>query len=186
MPRRSSHLSSRGGAHPRGLPRRGLPPRPLLTPWGLLTLGALLAACGNGDPAPAATPGAQDEMVDPAEGIQFMVGIDRGAYRPGEPMRVRMQVLNILEEERTLAFRSAQRFDILLVTREGQEVSRWSEGRSFAQALGAEELHPGSEGRVWEETMDAPGQPGSYRLEAILTADGMDLRASVPVEVSGG
>jgi hypothetical protein len=163
--------------------RRLLIPRALLS--GALVL-VVSAGCGNGEPPPDAAPGAPEEGVDPSEGIHFRVGIDQGTYAPGETIRVRMEVANVLEEERALFFRTGQRYDLILLTAEGEEVHRWSEDRSFTQALATEELLPGAEPVVWEESLQAPSVPGSYRLEAVVVADWMDLSATVPVEVSGG
>jgi hypothetical protein len=162
---------------------RFLIPRALST--GFLVL-AVSAGCGNGEAPPDAAPGAPEEGVDPSEGIHFRVGIDQGTYSPGETIQVRMEVANVLEEERALFFRTGQRYDLILLTAEGEEIQRWSEDRSFTQALGMEELAPGSEPVVWEESLQAPSVPGSYRLEAVVVADWMDLSATVPVEVSGG
>jgi hypothetical protein len=161
---------------------RALVPRALLA--GALVL-AVSAGCGNGEAPPDAAPGAPEEGVDPSEGIHFRLGIDQGTYGPGETIRVRMEVANVLEEERALFFRTGQRYDLILLTAEGEEVLRWSEDQSFTQALAMEELLPGSEPVVWEESLQAPTVPGSYRLEAVVVADWMDLSATVPVEVSG-
>ncbi|TVR56423.1 MAG: hypothetical protein EA421_03510 [Gemmatimonadales bacterium] len=169
---------------------RLLLPRALMVGARALMAGALAlamsAGCGNGEAPPDALPGAPEEGVDPSEGIHFRVGIDQGTYDPGETIRVRMEVANVLEEERALFFRTGQRYDLIFLTPEGEEIHRWSEDRSFTQALGMEELRPGSEPLVWEESLQAPSVPGSYRLEAVVVADWMDLRATVPVEVSGG
>ena len=155
-----------------------------------LLAGALLlmvsAGCGNGGASPDAAPGAPEEGLDPSEGIHFRVGIDQGTYGPGETIRVRMEVANVLEEERALFFRTGQRYDLVLLTAEGEEIHRWSEDRSFTQALARVELLPGSEPVVWEESLQAPNIPGSYRVEAVVVADWMDLSATVPVEISSG
>lgn len=154
--------------------------------WAGILVLAGLTGCGNGQAPPDAAPGPLEGSVDPSEGIHFRVGIDRGTYGPGETIQVRMEVTNVLEEERALFFRTGQRYDLTLLTSEGEELHRWSADRTFTQALAMEELLPGSEPVVWEESIQAPNVPGSYLLEAVVVADWMDLSATVPVEVSGG
>ncbi len=149
----------------------------------VVLLGAGLG-CSPPDDPPGAVPGSPEEGVDPAEGLQFAVSIDRGEYAAGDPVSVRLQISNLLEADRTLSFRSSQRFDLRFLDAADQEVWRWSADQSFAQVLGTEELPPDAEGPIWEATIPAPAEPGGYRLEAEVTADGVDLRTSVPVQVA--
>ncbi len=154
----------------------------------LVILVAGLTGAAGGCSAPddprGGVPEAPAEGVDPSEGLQFAVSIDRGEYPPGAPVSVRLQVSNILDEERALFFRSSQRFDLRLLDGADQEIWRWSDEQVFAQVLGMEELPAGSEGPTWEATIPAPDTPGSYRLEASVTADWVDLRTSVPFQVA--
>ncbi len=152
-------------------------------PWRGLVLAAVglaIVACGPGgapDPGP-------DGVPDPAEGLQIRVGIDRAVYAPGDPIRVRIEVVNRLDIPRTLAFRDGQRVDAVIEDEEGVEVLRWSRDQLFTQALGEELLEPGEEGRSWEVEVYAPATPGSYRLRGILTGSDVVLEAGVPVQVT--
>jgi hypothetical protein len=150
------------------------PPFPLL-----VAIGLALAACGSEPPASGG-----DLDTDPAEGLQIRVSIDRPAYAPGAPIQIRIEAVNRLEEARTLSFRDGQRVDAILEDDDGREVARWSRDQVFTQALGEETLEPGDEGVGWELEMEAPEAPGHYHLRGMLTATGLELEATVPVEVT--
>ncbi len=117
------------------------------------------------------------------EGVELIVGMERLEYEPGEAVRVALQLANRLDRERVLHFRSGQRYDLVVFAEDDSEVFRWSDERSFTQALGQVQLGPGDDGPMWEEEIPAPEAPGQYRLRATVTADDTDLVAEVPLEV---
>lgn len=80
-----------------------------------------------------------------------------------------LQVTNTSADPVTLEFGSGQSFDFI-VSREGQEVWRWSADRMFTQALRSEVLGA-SETRSYRATWTpGPQTPGEYRVTGILTA----------------
>lgn len=67
-----------------------------------------------------------------------------------------------------LTFRSSKVADVV-VTEDGAEVWRWSEGRMFAQMMNSTTIDPGdevAEDFVWEDP-----EPGEYVAVASLNAD---------------
>jgi hypothetical protein len=120
------------------------------------------------------------------DGLQLILEVDRVSYPPGATIRARIQVVNRLNQPRTLSFSSGQRVDAVLEDESGAEVVRWSDGHMFTQALGEERFEPGDEGRAWDLELVAPEVTGSYRLRGFLTAMEGTLEASLPVEVVDG
>lgn len=118
------------------------------------------------------------------EGIQLSLGMDRVTYSPGDTIQVTIWLTNRLDVLRTLEFSTAQRYDLEVITQEDEPVYSWAADRSFAQVMGSEELPPGMEGPRWEELVPAPDAPGEYRLRVVVPAQGTDLSAEVPLEVS--
>ncbi len=91
----------------------------------LLTL--FLAACSDTTPPPA--------------GIQYTFTVldkfdqPASAFVQGEEITLRMTIENQADEERKLAFTSAQLYDFEVEDLDGNLVWKWSEGQVFAQAL---------------------------------------------------
>jgi len=156
--------------------------RPSSISWLALCLTLALSACGTDtEPdVPGATPGAET----PDEGVELLLAVDHMTYAPGSEMQVFLQLSNRSDQARTLSFRTGQRYDLLILDAAGTEVWRWSDDRSFTQALGEETLEAGQEGPAWEETLSAPDTPGDYRLQATVPADGAELRTELPFEVT--
>ncbi len=155
----------------------------------LLPVLFLLGGCGDTDrtetPDPGAEPEAPAAVVDPAEGLQVILAMDRLIHTPGDTVQVELVVVNRLDTPRTLAFRDGQRTELVVQDEAGAEVFRWSEGQMFTQALGEERFEPGDEGRFWTLRFPAPERAGSYRITGILTARDAPLEASLPLEVEG-
>jgi len=77
-------------------------------------------------------------------------------------------VRNDTEEPLTLVFSSAQQADIVL-SQDGREVYRWSDGKMFAQVLESIALQPGEiQSVVLNDDLGIP--PGKYDLSASVTA----------------
>lgn len=84
----------------------------------------------------------------------------------------------------TLEFSSGQSGDVVL-SREGDEVYRWSEDRFFTMALRSEPLGPG-ERLSWvleEEALEV--EPGDYELTASLVSEPAPPDVNRPVTVEG-
>ena len=89
-------------------------------------------------------------------------------------------VTNADTEPIVLRFRSGLVADVAVLA--GDEVVwRWSEGRAFTQALGAETLLPG-ESFVHSATWDDPDR-GEYEAVASLEATNVDLESRTSVVV---
>jgi hypothetical protein len=144
----------------------------------------LLGACGEADdPVPHT---ADPEAVAPApdEGIELQVGMDRARYGPGDTILVVVRLVNRLDGTRRLDFSTAQRYDLEVLTPEGESVYRWAADRAFAQALSHEELTPGQDGPEWEERLPAPDREGEYRLKVTVPAEGTTLGTELPLVVT--
>ncbi len=149
-----------------------------------------ITACGADEEAPIAeepvseTDTGPDIPADPMDGLQLTVGLERVEYQPGETVTLTLQLSNRGTETRTLNFRTAQLFDVILTTEAGDEVTRWSQDRSFAQMITEKRIASGEEGELWEAEIEAPEQPGSYTIEAVVLPAEGELRMSVPVQVA--
>jgi hypothetical protein len=136
------------------------------------------------------TPGSAPEEwaweAAPDQGLQLTLGMDHAAYAPGQDMQILLQMANRLDHSRSLFFATSQRFDLVILDPEGQELQRWSDDQAFLQVLGREELGPGESGPEWEAEMQAPTTPGDYRLRGEVTARGADLSTEIPFQVEGG
>lgn len=151
-----------------------------------LVLVLFLGACGGDD-------GDDDDLLPPpteptaGEVGTLSTAFDRGVVEltaapdppvAGEGVSWSFAITNTSEDPLTLTFPSGQRADVVL-TDDGGEVYRWSEGRAFSQAL--EELTIDVDETVTFEldgTIDVG--PGTYELVAALTAD----PAPAPIEDS--
>ncbi|TVP58459.1 MAG: hypothetical protein EA351_03530 [Gemmatimonadales bacterium] len=172
--------------HPhRGVRSRSAPTLAVaLVPLLLLLVG--VTACGADEDAQWAeeTVSAPEAPADPMDGLQLTIGLERVEYQPGETVTLTLQLSNRGTEPRTLNFRTAQLFDVILINEAGDEVTRWSHERSFAQMITEKQIAPGEEGEVWEAEIEAPEEPGSYTIEAVILPAEGELRMSVPVQVT--
>lgn len=103
--------------------------------------------------------------------------------RSGQPVTWTLRVTNLTDQPVTVEMPSGKKGDIVL-SREGEEIYRWSDDRFFTLALVTETFGPG-ETKTFELTddeFDVP--PGSYELEATSTADPgpPPVRRSVTIE----
>ncbi len=100
------------------------------------------------------------------------------------PWSVRMlfHVTNAGEEPVRLTFPTAQRYDIVVTTAEGEEVWRWSEGRSFAQVVTRGRLAPGE---TWQMTgtWEHGSRSGAYRATGILGSRQRPIRKTAHFEI---
>lgn len=139
---------------------------------------ALVSACAGPEP-----PNGADLVEDPTDGIQLLVSIDRFTYAPGDPLEVRIQLVNRTGVARALSFPTSQRYELIIRDEAGADVYRWSDDTMFLQVLGEELLAPQEEGPVWAETVEAPAVPGEYSFETLVVASEGGLTAALPFEV---
>ncbi len=96
--------------------------------------------------------------------VEIEVG-DAATSRVDDPVDLLLVVT--ASEPLTLQFSSGQRFDFV-VSKEGEEVWRWSADQFFTQALGEESLSAGDELRY--EAQWVPTEEGSYEVLGLVTA----------------
>ena len=143
----------------------------------LVLSAASLSSCGgcqcgkkSGDAAAPSPGNALQE--NPGDSLKVEVDLTERGYALVEPVVMTLKVTNIKEEDLTLTFPTAQRYDFV-VKKGKQIVWVWSEGRMFAQAIGRETLKAG-ETFSYEITWDQSGlesiQPplGAYTVHGIL------------------
>ena len=111
---------------------------------------------------------------DPSAGdtLKVEIGLTERGYALLEPLVMTLTVANVKEEDLTLTFPTAQRYDFIV--RKGKQIVwRWSEGMMFAQVIGRETLRAG-ESLSYEITWDQSGledmKPplGAYSVQGIL------------------
>jgi hypothetical protein len=108
--------------------------------------------------------------------MQLTLHTDRENYRPGEPVQLRLEVLNDEGKPVTLPFSSSQRYDFEVLW-EGQLIWRWSADRMFAQVLTQETLAPGERRRFeapWDgrQADGVVARTGEYSARGVLTVSG--------------
>ena len=134
----------------------------------LVPSGSIGAAQGD-EPAASPEPDAEDDAVAP---LVLLLATDRSLYGPGSTMTFTIAVDNPSTAPVTVAFSSAQRYDIAVLA-DGREVWRWSAGRAFAAALTERDFPPGvtllgRERWDWRDAGGAALPPGQYRVIGTL------------------
>jgi Intracellular proteinase inhibitor len=105
--------------------------------------------------------------------MQLTLHTDRESYRPGDPVQLRLEVLNDTAEPVTLLFNSSQKYEFEVLW-EDQLLWRWSADRVFAQMLTKETIAPG-QGIQYEAAWDGRrsdgelARPGEYNARGVLT-----------------
>lgn len=134
----------------------------------LVAAALALAACGgSGEP--------EDRVWSPiATTMEVQVTRDS--------VRLHYHVTNGGEEPVQFTFPTAQRYDLIVATAEGEEVWRWSEGRTFAQAVTEGRLEPGE---TWDMagTWDHGSRSGVYRATGVLMSDERPVRETAEFEI---
>lgn len=109
------------------------------------------------------------------------------AYEAGEPAKLVLAIENTGTRTETIRFSSGQHFDFS-VTARGREIWRWSADKAFIQMLTQLELASGDKRTFtadWPQVDNQRAQvkPGTYEIDAVLTALGADRLAVGPVTV---
>ncbi|QNG59611.1 proteinase inhibitor [Bacillus sp. PAMC26568] len=119
--------------------------------------------------------------------VQFTVDVKESQ----ENVQFEMTLRNNTEEEKNFEFRSGQKYDIIVLDKNGAEVYKYSKGRMFTQAIQYVNLLPGKS-QTWQETWDLKSNgkkvdPGEYDVTVVLTgkAEGVKtLQAKEKLTVS--
>lgn len=126
----------------------------------LLMVGCSQPRSQPSDPSPVETGNEQSNGLS----VEIEVG-DAATSQVDEPVELLLVVS--ASEPVTLQFSSGQRFDFV-VSKDGEEVWRWSGDQFFTQALGEESLGAGDELRY--EAQWTPMEEGSYEVLGLVTA----------------
>ncbi|MHB1416094.1 MAG: BsuPI-related putative proteinase inhibitor [Chloroflexota bacterium] len=119
----------------------------------------------------------------PATGVKVALQTGRGDYAPGDPVKFTVTVKNDGSAPAALQFNSGQRFDIVVLDAQGNEVWKWSNGMMFTMALGTLELQPG-ESKSFDATWDqkdgkgAQVGAGHYMAQGWITAQGLNAQGA--------
>jgi len=149
----------------------------------VVVLSLLALACEEeeklpvGPPAATASPGAASPTPavtgspTAAEPLTVELELKKAVFRSGEDVDLTLALTANTSEPLTLYYRTSQRYDFVVTTREGKEVWRWSAERTFLQELGQETLEPGkkvSYSESWDQKDTEGNQvpPGVYMASA--------------------
>lgn len=138
----------------------------------LLVILLFAAGCAGSREAPAADDRAGRLLV--GLGVEGGSGPAQTTFAVGQPVTLVLFVENRGREPARVTYTSGQRYDFV-VSRDGQEVWRWSAaaGMAFTQAVVEVEVAPGERlvhREVWRG-MDATGRPvapGTYDVRGIV------------------
>ncbi|GAE25236.1 intracellular proteinase inhibitor [Halalkalibacter wakoensis JCM 9140] len=138
--------------------------------WGwlvLITALLLLSACGQGVNAPVTGEGDEDMSNSKWD---FSAEVDQHDTH----LLVSMIVKNNQETQATIDFSSGQKYEIVFIDQDGNEVYRYSDGRMFTMALVHESFEPG-ETMTFEEEIALEDIPkGVYTVEVQLVLAAID------------
>lgn len=131
----------------------------------LLALAAVTGAggCGGDLLPPDAAPAADGELA-------LTVSVDE-ALDVGAPVTWLLVVTNGRQDPVTLRFRNGQQGDVVLTTGDGTEAYRWSDGRSFTEALVERPLDAGASIAFELAEEELVVEPGSYQLRATVPSE---------------
>ena len=148
-----------------------------------LTIGGLLivvlaAACGGGEeePSPTSTVVSTPTPAAPPFSFEGPVGIDLTTYGVfhEQGKQIHFTIFVAVSEPITLYYRTTQRYDIVIIDSEGNEVWRWSKDKEFGQVLEQVSLEANewlTFDELWDQR-DSAGQPvppGNYTATATST-----------------
>jgi hypothetical protein len=105
------------------------------------------------------------------------VTVDSG----GTSVQFTLVVENASNDPVEVTFRDAGNADFAVLTADGEERWRWSEGRAFAQVLRPARFEPG-ESATFEAEWPAP-EPGDYTAVGELRTREAEVRAETPFSV---
>jgi murein DD-endopeptidase MepM/ murein hydrolase activator NlpD len=118
-------------------------------------------------PTPPPTPPTRPTVTRTFDGIQYTLSLNKGVYRMGEPVIIRLIKRNILSVPLTLTYRTSQKVDFQ-IRRDNVLIWQWSQNRVFTQVVTRDTFQPGEQKvyRVdWDQRTDSVlARPGTYRL----------------------
>lgn len=120
-------------------------------------------------PPPEVCPKIDDEVV---QSMVALLEIDQGSYTQGDAIDMTLRLINCASRPITRNYTSAQRYDFVVATEDGDELWRWSEGMTFDEIEATVTYQPSEEltfSESWDQTNNDEGQavePGQYQLSA--------------------
>jgi peptidoglycan hydrolase-like protein with peptidoglycan-binding domain len=90
--------------------------------------------------ATTTAPPFQAKMVLP--GLLMILSLDKRSYKPRESVSITLLKVNLTSQTIVLNYNTGQRYDFKITYPSGKILWRWSEGKSFVQALGSVNLIP--------------------------------------------
>jgi hypothetical protein len=150
-----------------------------LTMRRLLIVAGLMAACLGASSSSCSFGDGGDGGSGIGPSFATTLAID-DTFDLGEPVEMVLSVRNRLDTPATVQFASGRQSDFIVVSRASADVIwKWSDGKSFTQALTELEFAAG-ETKVftvtWDQT-DSGGQQvpaGDYEARGVLIFDGFD------------
>ncbi len=149
----------------------------------IATLVLAVSCCGAGE-GPPAEPGLAVRLA-----LHDARGNETRMFATSAPIHLHIDLANESTTSASLRFSSGRTHDVVIVGQGGDLVWRWSDGRSFTQALTEIELGPG-EAHRFGVVCEAEAQarpalpPGRYRAVAVIPRFGEELRSPpIPLEV---
>jgi hypothetical protein len=148
-------------------------------------------ACALG-PTPAGAGGEASGAGPAALEVRLQLldadGAQSDAFRPTDPITLRITLANPGGTSQRLDFSSARTHDAVVRTASGREVWRWSHGRQFAQMLSELTLAPGESRELslrWDPAQAEGTTPGGgdYVAIGLIPALGAPIQ-SAPVAFS--
>lgn len=135
----------------------------------------MLSSCGVGG-----TPVETDGRNVGAVTLTFRV--EPARVRVGQPVSLRLRLVNNAGQATELTFPSGQRYDYWVTSEDGDEVWRWSEGKFFTQAITTETIR--AQGSLSFPEPWTPDAAGTFVAHGELTAQGYagELTGRVVVE----
>lgn len=105
----------------------------------------------------------QAKMIFP--GLFVLLSADKKVYNTGESIRLTLMKLNLSPQNMTLHYISGQRYDFKITYLSGRPLWRWSDNKSFIQALGTVTLSPNQSVIYTEEfTISSHQSSGFYHV----------------------
>lgn len=135
----------------------------------MTVVAAVLAGC-----APRAEP-----VMDAGPGSPPELGSSMNVRVVEDTVVLEIHITNVASSPIALEFATTQRYDFEIASPDGESIWRWSAARSFAQALGVEELEPGESRRYIATWVDG-GRAGDF------IATGWVVSSNYPVELRTG
>lgn len=89
------------------------------------------------------------EMV--LSGLLLLFYVNKPMYNPGDTIHMTLLNINLSDKTIILNYSTSQRYDFRLTYPSGRTLWRWSDDKSFTQALGTISLSPGQSIRYEEE-----------------------------------